>query len=727
MKLMGNCSSANSKSNYYYNDFSGNGDGDEEDDVVEDSSGGGGGEGAAVVVGVKLDSRSKELLTWALVKIAQSGDRVIALHVIDPRTDKAALLSLVKTFDTVLAAYEGFCNLKQVDLKLRVSRGFPVRRILAREAISHGAMSLIVGISRTHHAMQSAVSVAKSCARIVGKDVSVMAVDNGKILFRREGILSLGRDLQGFDATESRLKRRKILTNYPLSLPSRTFSPEDSSPQLSSFNSGEVDNSMALMPVQTQEVPESKDRWALLRKAFVQNPRASQKASVKKSSVMHWILKLPSWQSFAAISPDHELNVSDKDKSHSSDLDEEKGATVPFGADNASIPHSSASSLEIIPKELSHLSEKYSSICRLFSYQELLSATSNFSHDNMIGKGGSSKVYRGVLPCGKELAVKMLKPSQDVFKQFVSEIEIITILNHTNIISLFGFCFEESNLLLVYDLLSNGSLEDNLHGNRRTRDLFGWEQRYKVALGIAQALEYLHNQAAEPIIHRDVKSSNILLSDDFVPKLSDFGLAMSASSSSYHIDSADVAGTFGYLAPEYFMHGKVIDKIDVYAYGVVLLELLSGRKPIDNGHPKGPESLVSWAKQILKGGKVIDLLDPRLVNSYDDDQIEKMVLAASLCIRHGPQFRPNISLLVKLLRGDSETIKWARQELNGIAEVDAVEGQQSSTNIQSFINLALLNLEDDSPSSSSTEQTISVEDYLRGRWSRTSSFDQTLV
>ncbi|XP_027107073.2 protein kinase STUNTED isoform X2 [Coffea arabica] len=721
MKVMGNCSLGNCKCGInYYNDLSG------EDGSSEADAGDGG--GAVLVVGVKMDTRSKELLTWALVKVAQSGDRVIALHVIDPNTDKATLLSLVKSFDSVLAAYEGFCNLKQVDLKLKVSRGSPIRKVLAREAMSYGAMSLVIGTAETNHPMRSVVSVAKYCAKTVGKDISVMAVYNGKIMFRREATQthSSGHDLRGSDAMGSRQKRRKTSLSCPPSLVSSTFSCEDSSSPLSSSSALEVDNPMALVPVQTQKVPEPKAGWALLRKAFLHNPKSSALSSVKKSSVMQWILKLPSLQSFAVICPDHEHNVSEKDKLLCSDLDEDKGTTVPFGAHNWLSEHFPASALEIIPKELEGLSEKYSSKCRLFSYQELLSVTSNFSPDNMIGKGGSSRVYRGVLPDGKELAVKILKPSADVLKQFVSEIEIITSLNHPNIISLFGFCFEDNNLLLVYDLLSRGSLEDNLHGTQKKSNTFGWEERCKVALGVAEALEHLHNRTAVPIIHRDVKSSNILLSEDFEPKLSDFGLAMSSSSSSYQINSNDVAGTFGYLAPEYFMHGKVVDKIDVYAYGVVLLELLSGRKPIDNGHPKGPESLVTWAKQILKGGKVADLLDPSLVNAYDDERIEKMVLAASLCIRRGPQFRPNISIVAKLLQGDQETTRWARQQVKGMDEVD-VEGQQSSTNIQSFINLALLNLEDHSVSSSSTEQTISVEDYLRGRWSRTSSFDQTLV
>ncbi|GMP26640.1 hypothetical protein CsSME_00003001 [Camellia sinensis var. sinensis] len=569
------------------------------------------GGGAVVLVAVRLDSQSRELLTWALVKVARSGDRVVALHVLNPDTEgKSTLLSLVRTFDSVLAAYEGFCNLKQVDLKLKVCRGSSVSKILVQEAKSYGTASVIVGPSKAHHTIRSSVSVAKYCAKKLPKKFSVLAVDNGKILFQREASDSS----QGFCFFSP---YTVLLDNYC------TPSAENSS------SGGNEENSLALVPVMNQLSPKSKHGWTLLRRWFLHNQEQTDKSSLKKKSVMQRVLKVPSRQSLAAVYPDHKRSNSDRNEDHSLNLDGESGAIV--------LP-------KILRKELEGLAEKYSSVCRLFSYQELLLATSNFKTENLVGKGGSSLVYRGCLPDGKELAVKVLKPSEDVFRQFVLEVEIITTLHHKNTIHLIGFCFEDKSLLLVYDFLSRGSLEENLHGNRKNEIAFGWEDRYKVALGVAEALDYLHNGAAEPVIHRDVKSSNILLSDDFEPQLSDFGLAMRASDSTHHMACTDVAGTFGYLAPEYFMHGKVNDRIDVYAFGVVLLELLSGRKPIDNGNPKGQESLVMWAKSIVKDGKVSQLLDPSLGGNYDHDQSERMVLAAALCIRRAPLFRPQISL-----------------------------------------------------------------------------------
>lgn len=676
------------------------------------------GGGAVVVVGVKLDSRSKELLTWALVKAASSGDRVIALHILDPDADKTSLLSLVKTFDSVLAAYEGFCNLKQVDLKLKVCRGSPVRKILSREAKSCGATSLVVGTSEVHHTLRSKISLARSCAKSLQKNISVICVDNGKIMFQRESTGPHDLDLRRPDASESTCKKR---SRSPLSLPPQRVSSSSSSASenisTSSIRSGNI--SMALVPCKAQGMAVSRSGWARLRRSVLQGSRGgSEDSTTKKSSVVQWLLKLPNRQSVAAIYPDQKQFSSSNRDECCSHLEEEKDSVILYSADTNSDAHSN----KIFSEELKDIQEKYLTKCKVFSYQELSLATNNFIPEHLIGKGGSSQVYRGRLPGSKEIAVKVLKPSKDVLEHFVSEIEILTSLHHKNIISLLGFCCDENQLLLVYNLLSRGCLEENLHGNLVSGNRFGWEERYKIALGIAEALDSLHNTAVT-IIHRDVKSSNILLSDDFEPQLSDFGLATWASSCSHDMDTSDVAGTFGYLAPEYFMHGKLNEKIDVYAFGVVLLELLSGRKPIDNGLPDGQESLVMWAKHILKQGKNSELQDPSLGDAYDSNQLENVVLAATLCIRHTPQSRPNISLVLKLLRGDSEVIEWARQEADCAEDVNSTNGEQSATDIQSFINLALLDLEDETASTSSVEQNVSVEDYLGSRWSRSSSFD----
>ncbi|KAF8404048.1 hypothetical protein HHK36_008925 [Tetracentron sinense] len=744
------------------------GGGDEE----KTGGGGGGGDGRTVVVGVKLDPQSRELLTWSLVKVAQPGDRIIALHVLNDteiidRDGKSSLLSLVKAFDSVLAVYEGFCNLKQVDLKLKICRGSSIRKVLVREAKSYLATKVIVGTTRNHNKIRSSASVAKYCARKLPRDCCVLAVDSGKVVFQREAITgggSLGvgdyprknifsaihrsfskksKVLNDFAATTSSNSEAELLkagTDYSgnalkqvcsicvLDTPSAQFEKESS-------GDGGEDNSLALVPVQTlegasssislliRELPELRPGWPLLRRAILPDRQASERSSAKQISVVQWAMRLPSRHSSAAVYPDHNKSKCGRDEDHCSYLDGESGAIVPVGTDAASPPSSPNHGSKILPKELEGLHEKYSSTCRLFEYQELQSATSNFMLENLVGKGGSSQVYRGCLPDGKELAVKILKPSEDVLKEFVLEIEIVTALHHKNIISLLGFCFEGNNLLLVYDFLPRGSLEESLHGNKDSF-AFGWGERYKVAVGVAEALDYLHTGNAQSVIHRDVKSSNILLSDDFEPQLSDFGLAKWASTSSSHITCSDVAGTFGYLAPEYFMYGKVNDKVDVYAFGVVLLELLSGRKSISSEYPKGQESLVMWANPILNGGKVAQLLDPSLGSNYDRDQMDRMVLAATLCIRRAPRSRPRMSIILKLLQSDAEVTKWARLQVSASEEFDMLDDEAlPPPNIQSHLNLALLDLQEDSLSVSSIEQSVSLEDYLQGRWSRSSSFD----
>ncbi|KAG9158402.1 hypothetical protein Leryth_013155 [Lithospermum erythrorhizon] len=514
-----------------------------------------------------------------------------------------------------------------------------------------------------------------------------------------------------------RRKKRKLVGTSRLSLSSPIASNADSSSDI-------VDNSMALVLYNCQEMPleepESRSGWTYLRRVFTHRSQSSESSSPKKSIVKQWLSRLPGGKSFGAIYPDEKHNKINDDDGDSLSLNGESSTVIVLGSEPDNAPDTDDSYM--LTKELDGLSEKYSSMCRLFLYQELLSATSNFQSENLIGRGGSSRVYRGCLPDDTEVAVKILKSSEDALKQYVSEIEIVTSLNHKNIISLYGFCYEDNNLLLVYDLVAKGSLEENLHGANKHGRSLGWTERYKVALGVAEALDYLHNASTEPIIHRDVKSSNVLLSDDFEPQLSDFGLATLASNSSCDMDSYDVAGTFGYLAPEYFMHGRLDEKIDVYAFGVVLLELLSGRKPIDNKNEKGQESLVMWAKRILRCGNTSQLLDPDLVHSYNHDQFENMVLAATLCIRRMPGLRPKMSKVLNLLQGDTEVVTWAEQQVNSSEVTDPIDDEHSPQKIESFLNLALLNMEDDSISTNST-QMIAVEDYLQGRWSRTSSFD----
>ncbi|KAM3311678.1 hypothetical protein ACQJBY_031982 [Aegilops geniculata] len=671
-----------------------------------------GASGRTVAVGIRWDAASRELLTWALVKVANAGDRVVALHVAAAGGGGAGLEERRKAADslaTVLAVYDGFCNLKQINLELKVCGGSSIRKTLVKEAASCGAAHLILGVAKNSRSFgSSSTSVAKYCAKRVPTNCSVLAVNNGKIIYQR--VAAHEEPFSSTSAPETpRRSYRKLLTSLmgektqdECIKDNRSISRAVTMPVRSSTSSKQV--SLALVPVKVcrRESPEVATGWPFLRKKLLPN-RQDTLSDKPKMSVVQWAMRLPS-------------RVVIPSRSHS-------------GSSSVVIEELDTET----PEELISLKEKFLSLYSSYSYNELADITSNFSPECIVGQGGTSQVYKGCLTNGKELAVKILKYSDEVLKEFTSEIEIVSSLSHKNIISITGFSFKNNDLLLVYEYLRRGSLEEILHGEKECKSMFGWTERFNVAVGVAHALDYLHgNGNSCPVIHRDVKSSNILVSEDFQPKLSDFGLALWAADATPQITCNDVAGTFGYLAPEYFMHGKVNNKIDVFAFGVVLLELVSGRKPLCTGCPKGQESLVMWANSIIQGGKLTQLADPSLPTEGHADEIERMTLAASLCIRPTPQHRPHIAVVLKLLDGDNDILKWARSHVGLSYESDGDEDvvtlappPENNTNIQSYINLAF-DVDDDSASVSSNDfitANTSLEEYLQGRWSRSSSFD----
>ncbi|XP_042412052.1 probable receptor-like protein kinase At2g42960 [Zingiber officinale] len=719
---------------------------------------GGGGVGKTVVVGVRTDSQSRELLTWSLVKAAATGDRVVALHVLysakDPGDQPAAMFSLAKELDAMLAVYEGFCNLKQIDLKLKICKGSSIRKVLVSEAKAFAATMLILGVNKNNHAGgSSSISVAKFCAKKLQSDCSVVALSEGKIVFQREATENI--KAQKKPSKPSKINRdehNELFCLLPMvgpkklieidsdppcvpielhgsrpsdekSLSMAGISPKNScsicSPENDTDPSNELKNrgQLAVVPSSKSEVSPSNSTPTVAKD--LREARHGWSSLRRSVLIFQWAKRLPSRQT--SVHPDCKWKKLDGDvRVHLEGGNEE---IVQVQGDSPPSCFLLIDAEGRLLEELEFLQEKYSSICRLFNHEDLVQATSNFSQENLIGKGGSSSVYKGYFSDGKELAVKILKPSKDALKEFVSEIEINTTLNHQNIISLLGFCFENNGLMLVYDYVSHGSLEDLLHGENAGKHALSWTERYKVAVGVAEALDYLHGGGGtEPVIHRDVKSSNILVSEDFEPQLSDFGLAKWASSSTSQPICDDVAGTFGYLAPEYILFGKVNEKIDVYAYGVVLLELLTGRKPISAGCPNDQESLVLWANPILQDGDVKKLIDPCLKNEFDSAQVERMILAASLCVRRQHRARPQIALVLKLLRGDDDAVKCARSEVSSHSDTADDELFNLESDIRSHLALALLDVEDDTNSVSSTMST-SVEDYLQWRWSCSSSFN----
>jgi serine/threonine protein kinase len=237
---------------------------------------------------------------------------------------------------------------------------------------------------------------------------------------------------------------------------------------------------------------------------------------------------------------------------------------------------------------------------RFLSYEELKEATSNFESASILGEGGFGKVYRGILADGTAVAIKKLTsggPQGD--KEFQVEIDMLSRLHHRNLVKLVGYYSsrDSSQHLLCYELVPNGSLEAWLHGPLGLNCPLDWDTRMKIALDAARGLAYLHEDSQPSVIHRDFKASNILLENNFNAKVADFGLAKQAPEGRGNHLSTRVMGTFGYVAPEYAMTGHLLVKSDVYSYGVVLLELLTGRKPVDMSQPSGQENLVTWVSR----------------------------------------------------------------------------------------------------------------------------------
>ncbi|KAK2648714.1 hypothetical protein Ddye_016203 [Dipteronia dyeriana] len=288
---------------------------------------------------------------------------------------------------------------------------------------------------------------------------------------------------------------------------------------------------------------------------------------------------------------------------------------------------------------------------KTFTLPEIEKATEKFSSKRILGEGGFGRVYCGTMEDGIEVAVKLLtKNNQNGDREFIAEVEMLSRLHHRNLVKLIGICIEGRMRCLVYELVRNGSVESHLHGFDKNEGTLDWEARMKIALGAARGLAYLHEDSNPRVIHRDFKASNVLLEDDFTSKVSDFGLAREATEGSHHI-STRVMGTFGYVAPEYAMTGHLLVKSDVYSYGVVLLELLSGRKPVDMSQPQGQENLVTWARPLLTSREGLEqLVDPSLAGSYDFDDMAKVAAIASMCVHPEVTNRPFMGEVVQALK-----------------------------------------------------------------------------
>ncbi|GAU33636.1 hypothetical protein TSUD_310440 [Trifolium subterraneum] len=527
-----------------------------------------------ILVGIRIDSHSRHVLNWAIVKVAQPGDSVIAIHVVTNPDHVSESKVLV---DDYLEVYEELCNAKKVHLSVHIFTGRSIRNILLREAKNSGAIALLVG---------GGASTAKYCAKRLPDSTDVIGMQDARIVFQR---CTDNKQLIGgvIDDPRPSLISKVVLSAFEGNLGNENSRSQQDNTKL------EEESFKEEMKLSSRLSTSQKLGWPLLRRAHTEMSR--------DVSVVQWAMNLP----------DRSTHISSQ------------------------------------IKDQSYRKSKSFNSCKWFIFEVLESCTCQFSEENVIGIGGSNRVYRGTLPDGKPVAVKVMQSSKQALKDFALEVEIMSSLNHTSIAPLLGICIKDETLISVYDYFPQGTLDQNLRG------------------------------------------------------------------------------TFGYLAPEYFMYGKVSDKIDVYAFGIVLLELISGREPIDSKTCQEHESLVTWAKPILESGDVKRLLDPNLEGKFDISQMNKMVLAASLCITQSARLRPAMNQVLKILKGCDEKVENLFKPHKG----DHSESQENiddevypSSSAELHLSLALLDVDNDTASYSSIENSNNSENF-KEPWSRSSSFN----
>ncbi|KAK6916784.1 Protein kinase domain [Dillenia turbinata] len=535
-----------------------------------------------IIVGLKSDTCSREMLLRFLTLIARSGDNVLAVHVQEP-DDR---------FDpNTFHVHEDLCKTKQIDIQVKVCIGESFLSELTKQVCVNFATILALGCS-TPWPQDSFIT---NCLKHLPPTCSLLIMDKrGRILIQRQGTSQQG----------------------TAKIPQQNFS---SPLKYNSFEHSEANHQ--------------------LRKSL----------TMPSSHSDHQLKKLLNMSSVETI---HHFKKSlTMPSSPTSKSMRQTKCTIPRSVKK--MMHFSENTTQKLFVRLAILEAKGSS--RRFTLEELISATKNFSPMMVIGEGGNSMVYRAKLDDGRPAAVKVLKASRRAADDLLREVEMLGSLKHENVVSLIGYCYCTEMHAVVCDLLKE-SLKRKLKQLR-------WSERMKVAIGVGKALEYLHS-SIPPIIHRDVKSSNILLTENCKPQLSDFGAAIEHIKSlqpSTNAKPLHVVGTFGYLAPEYKMYGKVDEKTDVYSYGVVLLELITGKEAIQTSQTSNHESLVLWARSLLNCGLCERLIDPKLGGYYNKEEMRRMVIAARLCLMHSCSRRPTMKTILKLFEEPDYWLKMQRE------------------------------------------------------------------
>ncbi|KAI9125660.1 hypothetical protein K1719_003078 [Acacia pycnantha] len=562
-----------------------------------------------ILIGLSLDpDDGRELLSWATRVLANPNDTIVALHVLVSKdkkkkrkkrgsmTRRQSQLRQAKAYViSLLGEFAKMCWSKQVNLEAKVAFSSNVGGGLVEEVKSISADYLLLRGSRNQsNKNQASNEITKYCYENVQESCTVVSVGkSSKSSFT--------------DSQDNYVSRSGCFMKDK-------EGDRRASPVLKAFISDSSSKTQTRSPRTVLEALEGQS-----------NSTEDDTFSTRVSS----ITDTPSTGS--------------KMKSQSNNLRKPQS------------PFRRIASLLTSPLRRKHSkksqNEKKQPLLKCFSYEEISNATKGFHQDNLVGRGGYSEVYRGDLCDGQTIAVKRLsKDNKDANKEkeFLMELGVIGHVCHPNTASLVGCCIE-NGLYLIFKYSQNGNLATALHGKSGTS--LDWPVRYKIAIGVARGLHYLHKCCKRRIIHRDIKASNVLLGPDYEPQITDFGLAKWLPNKWTHHAVIPVEGTFGYLAPESFMHGIVDEKTDVYAFGILLLEIITGRRPVDSKK----QNLLLWAKPLMESGDFKELSDPRMEGIYDEEELNRIVVTASYCVRQSPLWRPSMSEVLELLTNGEDS------------------------------------------------------------------------